>query len=295
MKTLKILALTIVLTNPLFSQLDSTNWYPLQVGNKWQYTYGLEDVYYYTVEVIGDTIMPNGITYQILDVAGDLKYQRNLDNKHVFEYAGADYPEVLLYDFISPDGSIWKSRIENYYYGIVETVNEYDYYSNTQTQYKLFDYALINSSVTPPDTIFGAMLEVFPTKIKKGIGVTSYDYTQDPGSSGLVAAIINGDTLGRFTDIKDQKFVQNLYNLSQNYPNPFNPVTNINFSIPQTEYVEINIYNSLGQKVQTILNNIISSGFHNIQLDGGKFSSGIYFYQIKTQNYCESKKMILLK
>ncbi|MFH0736158.1 MAG: T9SS type A sorting domain-containing protein [bacterium] len=295
MKTLKLLALTFFLTSPLFSQLDTTNWYPLQTGNKWLYTYGLEDVYYYTTEVIGDTIMPNGISYQILDIEGNLKYQRNLDNKYVFEYAGVDTPEILLYDFISPDRTIWKSKQNYDYYGIFLTGSEYGYFHNVQTQYKLFDYVQIDSSFTPPDTIFGAIIDVFPTKITQGIGVISYGYNNTPGFPGLAAAIINGDTLGTFTNIKNQNLIQNYYNISQNYPNPFNPTTTIEFVIPKTEYVEINIFNSLGQKVQTLLNKIISSGFHNIQFDGKKFSSGIYFYQIKTENYCESKKMILLK
>ena len=181
MKTLKILVLAIVLTNPIFSQLDTTNWYPLQVGNKWQYCYGLEDVYYYTAEVIGDTIMPNGITYQILDIEGNSKYQRNFENKYVFEYSWGDTTETLLYDFISPDRTIWNSKIENLYYGIVITENEYDYFGNGLNKYKLFDYVQINSSVTPPDTIFGAIIDVYPTRILKGKGLNSYVYEKTQG------------------------------------------------------------------------------------------------------------------
>jgi hypothetical protein len=292
LNTLKIFIILIVLSNFSFSQIDTTNWYPLQIGNKWQYSYGLTEIYYYSVEVIGDTIMPNEKIYQILDEEGNIRYQRNEDNQYVYEYNQFDSTEILLYDFISPDRTIWKSKYDNYYYGVQKTERDYSYLPNIELTWKLFDLVQIDSSVTPPDTIFGAMIDVYPTQITKGIGVTSYSY----GSfSGLCGAIINGDSLGTITSIKDKSLTQNSYHIYQNYPNPFNPNTNIEFSIPNEEFVEINIYNSLGQKVKNLINGVIPSGSHSLKFEGEGYSSGIYFYQLKTNNYTNSKKMLLLK
>ncbi len=88
--------------------------------------------------------------------------------------------------------------------------------------------------------------------------------------------------------------------LFQNYPNPFNPTTEIRYSLPVNEKVELAIYNALGQKIKTLLNTRQEAGFHSIAWDGtnnrGKaVSSGIYLYRINAGMFSAIKKMILLK
>ncbi len=85
------------------------------------------------------------------------------------------------------------------------------------------------------------------------------------------------------------------YSLLQNYPNPFNPSTTIRFAIPQTSDVNLTVYDMLGQKIETLLNKELSAGTYNVMFDASKFSSGIYFYTLKTGNYLMTKKMILLR
>ena len=85
------------------------------------------------------------------------------------------------------------------------------------------------------------------------------------------------------------------YSLLQNYPNPFNPTTTINYSIPKTDIVAINIYNILGQKIKTIIKKEQTQGRYTIKFDGKNLSSGVYFYSIKAGEYINTKKMILLK
>ncbi len=95
------------------------------------------------------------------------------------------------------------------------------------------------------------------------------------------------------------------YNLSQNYPNPFNPITKIKFDIPSTlrgqsenpfsSTVKLNIYNSLGKKVQTLVNQKLLSGSYEVEFNGNNFPSGVYYFRIETENFTDSKKMILLK
>ncbi|MBP3192692.1 T9SS type A sorting domain-containing protein [Natronogracilivirgula saccharolytica] len=84
--------------------------------------------------------------------------------------------------------------------------------------------------------------------------------------------------------------------LNQNYPNPFNPTTTISFDIPEESgIVSLKVYNALGQKVATLVNESLSSGSHTVTFDAGSLSSGIYIYQLHTGNGVVSRTMTLLK
>jgi hypothetical protein len=83
--------------------------------------------------------------------------------------------------------------------------------------------------------------------------------------------------------------------LEQNYPNPFNPTTTIKFSIPEKSVVELNVYNQLGELVQTLINKEMTPGTHDVEFNGENLSSGIYFYQIKAKDFVSTKKLVLLK
>jgi len=90
--------------------------------------------------------------------------------------------------------------------------------------------------------------------------------------------------------------IPNNYKLFQNYPNPFNPTTTIRFFIPTDSFVKLDIFNILGQKVETILNEKLLAGFYEKKVDGKNLSSGVYFYKLETDtNFSEIKKMVLLK
>jgi len=85
------------------------------------------------------------------------------------------------------------------------------------------------------------------------------------------------------------------YELSQNYPNPFNPSTEINFSIPVSANTTLAVYNVLGQKVATLVNEKLSAGSYKYQFDASNLSSGIYFYKLQSDDYSQVRKMMLLK
>ena len=87
------------------------------------------------------------------------------------------------------------------------------------------------------------------------------------------------------------------FTLLQNYPNPFNPATTISFNLPVSDKVTLEVYNALGQKIATILNNkSLRSGMHVYTFNGSKISSGIYFYRINAgDQYSATKKMVLIK
>jgi len=89
--------------------------------------------------------------------------------------------------------------------------------------------------------------------------------------------------------------------LNGNYPNPFNPETAIYFSVEQTYLlVNLEIYNLKGQKIKTLVNEILPAGSHSVIWNGTDknekpVSSGVYLYKMKTGNYVSTKKMILMK
>jgi hypothetical protein len=98
------------------------------------------------------------------------------------------------------------------------------------------------------------------------------------------------------TAIKDANVsLPNKYTLEQNYPNPFNPTTIINYSIPQTSFVTLKIYDGLGKVVASLINEQKAAGNYEAEFNGSKLSSGIYFYRLNAGNYSETKKMILMK
>ena len=85
------------------------------------------------------------------------------------------------------------------------------------------------------------------------------------------------------------------YNLSQNYPNPFNPSTTIRYEIPKNGFVKLIVFDILGNKIETLVNEKQTTGIYEATFDASKYSSGVYFYKLTTDNFSESKKMLLIK
>jgi hypothetical protein len=105
------------------------------------------------------------------------------------------------------------------------------------------------------------------------------------------------------TDVRDEnegKGKPCKFALSQNYPNPFNQSTKIEFTLPNSRSVSLNIYDLLGRKVRTLVRENLSAGQKSVFWDGKDNSgneavSGVYFYQLRAGDFSESKKLILLK
>jgi len=89
--------------------------------------------------------------------------------------------------------------------------------------------------------------------------------------------------------------IPNTYALEQNYPNPFNPNTSILFSIPEQSFVNLEIFNSLGEKVLILVSDELNAGNYKYEWNAATLSSGIYLYRLRTPQHSETKKMILLR
>ncbi|MBA4405926.1 hypothetical protein C0389_01495 [bacterium] len=85
------------------------------------------------------------------------------------------------------------------------------------------------------------------------------------------------------------------FKLEQNYPNPFNPETAISYQIPIDSKVILKIFDVLGRKIETLVNEDQSDGWHKVKFDGTKLSSGVYYYQLSAGSFMKTKKFVLTK
>ena len=83
--------------------------------------------------------------------------------------------------------------------------------------------------------------------------------------------------------------------LEQNYPNPFNPATTINYQLPTSSFVVLNVYDLLGREVRTLVNERQAPGNHSVMFDASSLSSGVYLYRLVAGTYHNTKKLLLLK
>jgi hypothetical protein len=117
--------------------------------------------------------------------------------------------------------------------------------------------------------------------------------------TGVYAAF----TTELLTDVKEEGHgsgIPDRFDLRQNYPNPFNPACNIEYSLPKGSHVSLSIYNILGQKVRTLVNEYQSAGYKSVRWDGKdnlgrEVTSGIYFDRIKAGDFVQAKKMVLIR
>lgn len=104
---------------------------------------------------------------------------------------------------------------------------------------------------------------------------------------------------GVFTSVEPtpdaQAGVPRAFDLHQNYPNPFNPSTKIRFDVPRTSHVQIVIYNSLGQEIETLVDKELPPNSYEVEFNGDRLSSGLYFYKLISDGFVTTKKMLLLK
>jgi len=186
-----------------------------------------------------------------------------------------------------------------------------------------------NPDIFDIDSLGISLLETDPNAIKLMYndtinGVYHFDYTTLTGNEILTSgleAVINckytrlqsSDSLGIEMTAFDKKTnnvskkvfkyvmnqIPNQYTLRQNYPNPFNPTTTIEYEVPAKANVQIELYDILGQKVQTLVNNEHNPGIFKVTLDASKIrgglASGVYFYRMVSNDFVQTKKILLIK
>jgi hypothetical protein len=132
---------------------------------------------------------------------------------------------------------------------------------------------------------------------------SGYAYAMEIGSDYSIY-VVGGNTAGStarlfqsVTSVSNNgNSLAGSYRLGNNYPNPFNPTTNIEFQLPKSSMVKLVVFDILGREVAELVNNEeLRAGTYNVDFDGSRFTSGVYFYRLQTSEYTETKKMLLIK
>ncbi len=270
----------------LYSQNSTV--YPLHIGDIWYYTdaiFGTQIVR----EVIKDTIMPDGHTYAQIswNSIAYSEYQRQSGDS-VFVYNPQFNLSYLLYDFSrSPGDTITIQPLGNDT-TIITLIWYIPIILFGQERYE-WDF-LVDPTPIPDDDANYHITDSIGVHRMHGWG---YDYQ-------LTGAIIDGVIYGNVTGIADESGGKvSEYELLQNYPNPFNPETAISYYLPVSSEVKLEIFNVLGQKIKTLVDQRQPAGHYTVRWDGtadnGEMApAGMYFYRLTAGDYIAVKKMLLL-
>lgn len=264
-------------------------YHPFQKGNKWIYnkkaysSYGnLIDSSFVTRESLGDSII-NGKKYCVYSMCN------NKTNSLTYEF--------LFFD--STSGNVYQLKYgKHYLYDSLLCT------SGAQTMFKISSSNL--------DSLFGKRqssrsisdISQIETEAKYkfiyGFGLVNFGYEYNLGDreqNTLVYAKINGKEYGTNPSSvqTDKNISPKEFSLFQNYPNPFNPTTVINYQLATKSIVSLKVFDIIGREVALLVNEQKDAGIYAIRFNASALASGLYFYQLRSGNFVETKKMILLK
>ncbi|MBI9069953.1 MAG: caspase family protein [Melioribacteraceae bacterium] len=135
-------------------------------------------------------------------------------------------------------------------------------------------------------------------KVTDGDGVSKYSssmYITVTNTTPPTQKINSKDEEEIKISLSSEQIVPESYGLEQNYPNPFNPTTKISYQLPESGFVNLKVYNSLGKEVAELVNEVKGAGRYNATFNASKLSSGIYFYTIQVNDFVQTNKMLLVK
>lgn len=111
----------------------------------------------------------------------------------------------------------------------------------------------------------------------------------------LPREVVFGEEEQQVVPAENHEELPESFDLQQNYPNPFNPSTNITFAVPYQTHVRLDVYNAIGQRVSTLLNQVKTPGTYKVPFDAATLASGVYLYRLQTDAYQKTRQMLLIK
>jgi hypothetical protein len=287
MKIIIFIVLTLIFCLPIYAQ----EYFPLKIGNVWHYelsNWNSVDKDTFSIFIIGDTLMPNGKDYYVLnkslDPAGLLSPFVRVDSSFIYFFDLTDSTDTPVYDFNADIGE---------YYNIGLYATESD---SPRVQLSSFDTTQIFGKVSENVNFYLDWLVPFDLSFSKKFGPLGwYSAHHEPVWTNLIGCTISGFNYGFILGLENfsQNFID--FYLEQNYPNPFNSTTVIKYYLPSQSKVEMKLFNAEGKLVKVLVDEIKKSGSHVIELNSNNLASGIYFYQMNTEKYVDARKLLLLK
>ncbi|HSW56538.1 MAG TPA: T9SS type A sorting domain-containing protein [Ignavibacteriaceae bacterium] len=203
----------------------------------------------------------------------------------IFNYQTTNYTSdynVLFYDDTNQNNCLAR-------------VGSIDYKTLTDYQVTLRD---LHSYVEMPHFV-EPYLEIDPTiptyLESRGTPIAGIETDYKGDTRNAMTPDIGADEFDGIVGVEDEKTLLTEYALEQNYPNPFNPSTTFRYSIPQTSKVVIKVYDILGNEIALLMDEEKTVGTYELNWNAASLPSGVYFYQLKSGSFLETKKMLLLK
>ena len=307
-----ILYITLLLSVNIFAQLDSSlaEFWPLHIGDTWQYKNQQGDITYYIGVVNSDTLLPNKRNYAKIGVPPDFRtgfeYDR-IDSLYKIQFyapwapdtcGGTAERELSVYHLGDTTGSVWCNCMDwnGFLYSPVVRFSGIHpaFIFGELRDVMTFEFGYYEPAIS--DFVFGPM-----DYLVKGIGLYERNYWETWENERLTGAIINGIQYGEIVSVKQENPVipENTI-LYQNYPNPFNPTTTIAYSLVNAGKVNITVYDILGSEVATLVDDIKETGYYTASFNASNLASGLYFARITISSnnqapYIKTIKMMLTK
>lgn len=176
---------------------------------------------------------------------------------------------------------------------------KFESYDNIVDAYGLLK--LPDSTVQPAlrirrtSRVSSTIIYTFQAKDGAFVQLTSYG---PPITGSIQASYISWGkaiTAGATSIASAEPNIPENYSLEQNYPNPFNPSTSIRYALPQGSHVLLEVYNVIGQRVATLVDENQGAGYHDVRFSGSSLPSGVYFYRLTAGGFVKTMKMVLTK
>lgn len=269
--------------------IEQECFFPLAVGNKYQFHNGSD---YWFGEIISDTVYQNGklyfsLPYDIFNF-GDTRIDSGSNVYSISKpfFIGGNPEEYHLFKSDASWGDVWPVA---WNYNVVIDTG----YARCIEDDTLFIFGAFRR--VKGVLIFDSSYQYYFFWLASGIGLIRERY-DDGTTNELNYARISGIEYGSLVSINESiSQQQDNFELHQNYPNPFNPTTTISFNIPETDFVQLKVFDMLGEEVAMLINETKSPGNYSVHFNAADLPSGIYIYSLRVNGQVQNRKMLMIK
>lgn len=287
MKYIKLIIAAVIFSNIGFTQSD---YFPLEIGNYWNYEYMYNYPINYQNEVVDTVTFGENRYFKVESELNNRTYYYRVDTtEKLYKYNFNTSSDVLIADFQMETGD----SVIVFTYD--DTLHTYMHCTSTQ--------GTLITTPTTSDTFYNCYSfyfdipqvydDEYATWYSENIGFIHEVYLgPQPVFHTIIGAYVGGENVLKNSEVE---LFPIDYNILSIYPNPFNNSATINISIPFELNLIIHLYDLLGKEVLTIIDKNFKPGKYQVGIDSENLSSGVYIVKAISNNYIESKKIVLLK